>query len=191
MPTQFASKLSAARRARSIKSVVRWLVVAALCVGVGDCAASASSPSPAPPTRVETTDGRFHLTFEMPKTTWRATEAIDGTATLSLPGEDSVTISGSSYLMAFALDSADGTRHIVPIWPADCVTRAFEPGKPLTAPLGRRSGDGWTTAELSDPLLHLTPGDWTITAVAQFADGSGCAAVPHNLTAGISIHVSA
>jgi hypothetical protein len=189
MPTQFASKLSTGRRARSIKSAVRWLVVAALCAGVGACAASAGTP--APPARVETTDGRFHLTFEMPKTTWPATEAIDGTATLSLAGEGSVTISGSSFMIGFAFASADGMRHVVPIRPADCGTRAFEPGQPLTAPLGRRSGDGWTTAELSDPLLHLTPGDWTITAVAQFADGSGCTAVPHNLTASISIHVSA
>ena len=126
----------------------------------------------------------------MPKTTWRATEAIDGTATLSLAGDGSVTISGSSALFGFAFASADGTRHIVPIWQADCVPRTLEPGKPLTTSLDR-SGDGWTAAELSDPLLHLTPGDWTITAVSQFTDGSGCTAVPHNLTAGISIHVSA
>jgi hypothetical protein len=191
MRTLFASKLSADRRARSIKSAVRWLVVFALCVSAGACAASAGTPAPSAPTRVETTDGPFHLSFEMSKTTWRTTEAIDGTATLSLAGDSSVTISGSSFLIGFEFASADGTRHVVPIRPADCGTRAFEPSQPLTAPLGRRAGDGWTTTEQADPLLHLTPGDWTITAVAQFADGSGCTAVPHNLTASISIHVSA
>ena len=177
-------------RGAGLRKAVRWLVVFALCVSAGACTASASSPSPAPPTRVETSDGRFHLSFEMPKTTWRATETIEGEATLTLSGNDTVTISGSSALFGFAFASADGTRHIVPIWQADCGTRTLEPGKPLTTSLDR-SGDGWTAAELSDRLLHLTPGDWTITAVAQFADGSGCAAVPHNLTAGISIHVSA
>jgi len=190
MRTPLASKPGAGRRARSIKSVVRWLVVFALCVSAGACAASASSPSPAPPTRVETTDGRFHLALELPKTTWLTTEAVIGTATLSLAGEGSVTISGSSIVIGFALDSADGTRHVVPIWPADCGTRAFEPGKPLTETLGR-SGDGWTAAELSDRLLHLTPGDWTITAVARFADGTACSGESYTLNAAVLVHVTA
>jgi hypothetical protein len=189
MRTQFASKADVGRRARSIKSAVRWLVVFALCASAGACAASASSPSPAPPTRVETSDGRFHLALELPKTTWLTTEAVIGTATLWLSGEGSATISGSSALFGFAFDSADGRRHVVPVWQADCGSRTLEPGNPLTQPLAGKSGDGWATAELSDPLLHLTPGDWTITAVSQFSDGSGCATVPHNLTASIAVHV--
>ena len=173
-----------------MRIAVRWLLIATLCVGAGACAGSSISPSPEPPARTETTDGRFHLTFEMPKTTWRASETIEGEATLTLSGNDTVAISGSSALFGFAFDSADGTRHIVPIWPADCYPRTLDHGNPMTQTLAGKSGDGWTTAELSDPLLHLTHGDWTITAVSQFSDGSGCATVPHNLTASVPIHVA-
>jgi hypothetical protein len=186
-----------ARRRAGWTSDARRVLVAALCLCaiVGGCASSAASSTaatpPGPmPTSAEMTDGRFHLTFEMPKTTWSTTETIEGTATLSLSGDGSLTISGPGYLIGYAFATADGGRHIVPIWQTECLIRTVTVGEPITAPLGR-SGDGWTAEELADPALHLTPGDWTISAVAQFQDGAGCLGPLPNLTASISIHVTA
>ena len=96
------NKLTAGLTA-GLRSVVglagRRLLAAELCLVVAGCAAGANAstaPSqaaltPAPtPAQATDTQGQYRLVFELPRTDWRASDAITGEATLSLIGADAV-----------------------------------------------------------------------------------------------------
>lgn len=90
-----------------IAAILRGLLATTLCLILGGCAyggpASSSTTMTTPPSaaatnlpvRAEDKDDHFHLVFELPKATWRTTEAINGQATLSLVGTSSMNVSGS------------------------------------------------------------------------------------------------
>jgi hypothetical protein len=147
--------------------------------------------------RAETTEGPFRLVFELPKDTWRADEAIDGLATLSLVEGTGIDLGGSGRgLLGFGIDEVNGSRHMGPAWTLDCHTYRLVRDNPMTSPI-RKSG-GFSADEpnadfyrsfFADPVVHLPPGDWKITAVASFVEGQRCTGQDHLLQASIVIHV--
>jgi hypothetical protein len=185
-------------------------VRALLVVAVVFCGfAAGCGPSPAPsanagptrtvPARAEDSQGSLRLVFELPKSEWRANEAISGEATLSVIGSDAVDYGspGSGPIM-FSFDQIDGDRHMSsPEFP-DCRWRRLEPGIPVSSPI-RKGGSYGPSAQPSDfdrwwatdPELHLPPGEWRITAIAE-AWHATCPG-PGDLTlhAAVVLHVSA
>jgi hypothetical protein len=206
MRTPFASKLSAAQTAgrRSAKAAIAWpILVAALCLVVAGC--SATTPTPAAPTPVPTpaqataTQGRYQLVFELPKTDWRASDSITGLATLSLIGSGGVDFGSSgSGPIGFGFDEVGGSRQMGPAWTADCTSRRLDAGQPKTSQITKSGGFigedpnvDFYRSFFADPLVHLPAGDWTITAVASFVEGTLCSGASYTLKAAILVHVSA
>ena len=144
-------------------------------------------------------DGPFQLTFELPRTTFKAGETIEGQATLAAVGGTPIEF-GSSGGGPFVFDFAEigGRRHIGGAMTADCAPYRLDPGKPMTSAIrksGGFSGDDpdapFYASFLHDPIVRLPAGDWTITAVASLVEGVGCSGASRNLTAPITIHVKA
>ncbi len=150
--------------------------------------------------RAEATEGPFRLVFELPKDTWRADEAIDGLATLSLVEGTGMDLGGSGGggggLIGFGIDEVDGSRHMGPAFTADCAPYRLEAGKPMTSPIKKSGGfsaedpnAAFYNGFFADPAVHLPPGDWTISAVASFVEGQGCSGQSHDMRASILVHV--
>jgi hypothetical protein len=207
MPTQFATRLSAAKRAgrRSAKAAIaRPILAVALCLAVIGCSATTptpANPSQAVPTPAQATDtqGRYRLVFELPRTDWRASDAITGLATLSLIGSGGVDFGSSGAgPLGFGFDEVGGSRQMGPIWTADCMYGRLESGQPKASPITKSGGFigedpnvAFYRSFFADPLVHLPAGDWTITAVANFVEGSGCSGASYTLKAAVLVHVTA
>jgi hypothetical protein len=160
------------------------------------------APSPTAPTPARATDiqGLYSLVFELPQTDWHTTDSITGTATLSFLGAarlDYVAWGGQPLLFSF--DEVGGSRHVIGTYFSNnCPGNHLDPGKPFSSPIVR-SGSYTTNGPdsdfyrsfLHDPLLHLPAGDWTITAVASFAEGDGCSDIRQMLKAAVTVHVTA
>ena len=211
MRIPFANELSA-RLTASSRSVAgltgRRLVTAALCLVVVGCSggttASASpsqaAPTPAPsPAQATDTQGRYQLVFELPRTDWQTTDSITGLATLSLIGSGGVDFGSSgSGPIGFGFDEVGGSRQMGPVWTADCRYDRLESGQPKTSPITKSGGFiaedpnvDFYRSFFADPLVHLPAGDWTITAVANFVEGSGCSGASYTLKAAVLVHVTA
>jgi hypothetical protein len=169
------------------------------------------APSPSPPAglastpslssapaavRADSQEGPFRLTFELPKDTWSADENIQGLATLSLVDGTVTDVGGSRSLFAFDFAEVGGSRHMDAAWTLECGPHHLVAGAPLTSPITKSGGfsaddpnAAFYRAFLAGPDTHLPAGDWTITAVAPFAEGSQCQGQDHTLRAGIRIHV--
>ncbi|MGD0122641.1 MAG: hypothetical protein ABSC46_08790 [Candidatus Limnocylindrales bacterium] len=176
-----------------------FCIVASAC-GLGPVPPASAGPTTSVPARAEDSQGSFRLVLELPKTEWHTNEAITGEATLSVIGSEAVYYgsSGSGPIL-FSFDQLDGNRHMSGPETADCRWRRLEPGIPVSSPI-RKSGPGfgpdakpsdfdrwWAT----DPEIHLPPGEWRITAIAEawhaICPGPGDLA----LRAAIVLHVSA
>jgi hypothetical protein len=163
----------------------------------GPSASPISSASPMPSVYAMSQQGPFQLEFRLPKDTWTADEAIDGLATLAIVSNSGVDLGGSGGgLIGFGFAQVDGSRHVEPGWRADCGPYRLDPGKPITSPIKKSGGfiadqpdADFYRAFFADPLVHLAPGDWTITAVATFVEGRECSGQSHTMTAGVLIHV--
>jgi hypothetical protein len=198
-----SSRQVAALIARAVPENSWRTLFAALLLSVSAVGCLGTASLSASPARVETSDGRFHLTFEMPKATWGTTEALSGSATLSRSdagtSDQGEAVSGSSSRIVFAYaEIGGGQRHVDPVWPADCLDWSLGGGKSATSTLtksgGWQPGDpnaSFSQAFLTDPQIHLPPGDWTISARAQFYEGSSCDGAAHDLSADVQVHVTA
>jgi hypothetical protein len=181
---------------------VLGLAVAALLVA--GCAAPAATAAPpagplatAPP--AAEVDGLFRLELALPRTEWRAGEAITGTATLSYAGAAPTTVYGSgSGVIAFSYAEVGGSRRVEPVWTADCAPHPLGPAAPITAGLygsGVVSGtepdaDFLRSFLASDPgVVRLPAGTWDVSAVTMFLDGEGCSGANHEMTATVRIEV--
>ena len=206
MRTLLANKLTAGLTA-CLRSVVglagRRFLAAALCLAVNGC--SATTPTPAAPTPAPTpaqstdTQGRYHLVFELPKTDWRASDSITGQATLSLVGSGGTDFGASGEgPFAFGFDAVDGNLHVGWTMTSDCGNYHLDAGQPMSSPI-KKSGTYSATAApydfnrwfMTDPLVHLPAGDWTITAIASLVDGSYCSGAYYTLKAAVLVHVTA
>ena len=180
------------------------LVFLGLALGIAVTACGGSSPSPpiasiAPvgAERASDVQGAFQLTFELPKTTYRAGEAIEGRATLAVIGDAAVAF-GSSGGGPFVFDFAevDGPRRVGGAMTADCAPYRLEPGRPMTSAITKSGGFSADDPEapfyrafLADPVVSLPAGDWRITAGASLVEGVGCSGASRNLAAPIVVHV--
>ena len=161
-------------RAR-LMAVGAFCIVAAGC-GIGPVPPASAGPTASVPARSEDSQGSFRLVFELPKSEWRANEAISGEATLSVIGSEAVDYgsSGSGPIL-FSFDQLDGDRHVNGPETADCRWRRLEPGVPVSSPIRKRGPGYGPSAQPSDfdrwfstdPDLHLPPGVWRITATAE------------------------
>jgi hypothetical protein len=150
------------------------------------------------------TQGQFRLTFQMPRTTWRTGDSITGEATLSWLGSGTVGI-GSSGMgpIGFLFDEIGGSRHMGGAWTDNLVGRELSPTKPFTSQItksgafvGEDPNAAFYRSFYTDPLVHLPPGDWTISAIASFGTGQlpvGSAAsdgAQYMLRASVRVHVT-
>jgi hypothetical protein len=205
------NKLTAGLTA-GLRSVVglagRRLLAAALCLVVAGCAAgntTSTAPSqaaltPAPtPAQATDTQGRYQLVFELPRTDWQTTDSITGEATLSLIGADAVDFGASGMgPLAFGFDEVGGNRHVGWTMTADCKSYHLDAVQSISSPLKKSGGYSADAAPsdfnrwfMTDPLVHLPAGDWTITAVASLVDGSYCSGAYYTLKTTVVVHVTA
>jgi hypothetical protein len=175
----------------------------AFALVVGACDGS-SAPSPAtaspdgPAQRVSDVQGAFQLTFELPRTTFRAGEPIDGLATLGVIGDGAIAF-GSSGGGPFVFDFAEieGGRHVGGVMDGACAAYRLEPGRPMTSEITKSGAFSAEDPEaafyrtfLSDPVVSLPAGDWRITAAAALVEGKGCSGASRNLAAPITVRVT-
>jgi hypothetical protein len=180
------------------------LATAALAFGfvLGACAGSTppspASPSVGPAQRASDVQGAFQLTFELPRTTYRAGEAIEGRATLGVIGGAAVAF-GSSGDGPFVFDFAEigGERRVGGAMTADCAPYRLEPGRPMASGITKSGGYSADDPEAAfaqafldgNPVVSLPAGDWRITAGASLVEGEGCSGASRSLAAPIVVHV--
>lgn len=211
MRTPLANKLTADQTVgspSSLAGVLRPILGAALCLVVAGCAAgntpstapSQATVTPAPtPVRATDTQGRYQLVFELPRTDWQTTDSITGQATLSLVGSGGVDFGSSGGgPIGFGFAEVGGSRQMGPAWTADCRFDRLVAGQPKTSQITKSGGFigedpnvAFYRSFFADPLVHLPAGDWTITAVANFVEGSGCSGASYTLKAAILVHGTA
>lgn len=179
------------------RSVARPAVlVVALGLVAQACVSGSPGGSAAPPS-AQAVDGPFRLSFELAKSSWALSEAIDGTATLSYAGSGPLQLwSSGAGPLGFGFVEVGGTRMMGPAWTSDCRQRSIEPGKPIVSAI-RKSG-GWIGEDpnapfyrsfFADPQIYLPAGDWDVMAVASFDEGV-CGGTHHELKTTIRIHVA-
>ncbi|HEY4752701.1 MAG TPA: hypothetical protein VIH37_05400, partial [Candidatus Limnocylindrales bacterium] len=156
----------------------RGLVLAGLLAVVAGCAIAPSGPPATPPPPAAEVDGPFRLELALPRTDWRAGEAITGTATLSYAGAAPTTVYGSGVgVIAFSYAEVGGTRRVDPAWTADCTPHPIGPAAPITAELSKSGAVGGTEPDAdflrsfltTDPgVVRLPAGTWDVSAVTMF-----------------------
>lgn len=175
-------------------------VVGLLIAACGATPTGAPTPTAEPSAgQAVAVEGRFRLTFDLPRTTWAEGEAITGLATLELLGEGAAQLGGSgSGLFGFAFEEVGGRRKIEPAWTADCRAYQLDAGRPMTSTITKAGGfsaddpdAAFYEAFFRDPVLHLPAGTWRITAVASFIDGADCSGQSRDLRAPILVQVTA
>ncbi len=125
------------RRHREMHQLLPRLVLATVVVGC------ASPPTPTPPAtpeviRVVDTEPPFSLVFEVPSSTWRSGEAIEGTVSLRVAEGGPSTVYGSAGgPFMFTYRELNGTRFVEPVADAACGGHPVTPDAPITKPLGK------------------------------------------------------
>ena len=140
-----------------------------------------NSPSPATGT-AEDVEGRFRLTFVLPRTIWNADEAIEGEAILALIDDElaELGIAGNGPI-EFIFKEVGGSREMGPAWDTVCDSARLTAASPIVRSIRKSGGysDNLPDADFylsffADPLVRLPAGEWDITAVAEFTDGRDC-----------------
>lgn len=195
--------------------ILALMVVAAGCTSPGGASTSepttspsavseapASPPPAAPPSvrsgTAEQVEGRFRLTFSLPRTTWSSDEGIEGVAALALIDGDLAELSGASSLLAFTFAEVDGRRQMGPAWDTICARYRLPAGSPIISPITKSGGYGEGDPDVNfyrsffaDPLVRLPAGDWDISAVAEFIDDPDCRGEDdHSMRATVRVHVT-
>ena len=166
-------------------------------------AACASPPTPTPPAtpeviRVVDAEPPFSLAFEVPRSTWRSGEAIEGTVSLRVAEGGPTTVYGAAGgPFMFTYRELNGTRFVEPVADAACGGHPIAPDAPITGPIGKSGAwsesdpdDAFIQAFLKGPDVRLPAGDWAVTAAAIFSEGLVCDGFSHDLTATIELHVT-
>ena len=177
------------------------LLTLGLCLAIAGCGADATTPPPSQGSalqRAEDREGAFRLTFEVPRTSWKADEPIDGLASLAVVGGNGAEFGASGGgVFGFEFREVSGTRQVAAVWAADCAPYRLEVGTTMTSRITKSGGfsaehpnAAFIRAFLADPIVRLPAGDWTITALAQFVEGRGCSGASRTLAAPILVHVT-
>jgi hypothetical protein len=123
---------------------------------------------------------------------------MEGRATLSVVNGGGIDLGGSGGgLVGFAFAQVGGPRRVDPAWDAVCAPYRVEVGKPITSGI-KKSGAftddqpdaAFYRAFLTDPVVRLPAGDWTIAAVASFVEGKGCSGASRTMTTTLIVHVT-
>lgn len=156
------------------------------------------SPTPATGT-AEEVEGRFRLTFVLPRTTLSPDEAIEGEAVLALVDDElaDLGVAGNGPI-EFIFMEVGGSREMGPAWDTVCDSARLTAASPIVRSIRKSGGysDDQPNAEFyraffADPLVRLPAGDWDITAVAEFMDGRDCAtADQHSMRATVRVQIS-
>jgi len=177
-------------------------MIVAICLVVAGCGAGPATPTaPTASTtneRAATLQGRFQLVFDLARGSWKAGDVVEGFATLALVDGVGVDLSGSGGgLFGFDFAEVNGTRHVAPVSTADCGPYRLELGKPMMSAIRKSGGISdddpnadFYRAFLTDPIVRLPAGDWTITAIADFIEGKTCSGASRRLTAPIVVHIT-
>ena len=172
--------------------------LAVVAVVVGAMALSRGTTAGGPVTAVAT-DGDFRLTLSVPHSRYPAGQAITGVdAVLEYTGSaPSVLIGHASQVIGFAIASADGRHKTEPAWAQSCGQSELSGSAPASAAFSKSGGYWpeesdypWLKAYFDNQSLVLDPGQWTITAVAEFSDGT-CGGRSHEIRAAATIDVVA
>ncbi|CAN5795639.1 hypothetical protein BH24CHL6_BH24CHL6_06510 [soil metagenome] len=184
--------------------IFRRLLVPVIALASVACAAPSPStletdpPERARPARAQDLGQPFRLVFELPSTSWRAGDSVEGQATLELLEGDSAVFSGSGGgPLGFEFVEIDGRRRMSPVWTGDCAVHQLDAASPLVSPITKSGGfsaddpDAQFYRDFFDrPDVQLTPGEWEISAVAVFREGHGCTGREHMLRASIRVDIS-
>jgi hypothetical protein len=185
---------------------VRLPVALALSLVLGGCSGNAPTTSPAPtsptvavPIRAETVQGRYRLSFELPRSTWKAGEPIDGVATLALVNGPGVDLGGSAGgLFVFDFAAVDGSHHVQPGADAACAPYRLEQERPMSSSIKKSGGFSpdepdapFYRAFFRDPIVRLPAGEWRITAIVWFVEGRGCAGQSRTIQVPLTAHIVA
>jgi hypothetical protein len=172
-------------------------LVLGACAGPTPPSSAASLPA-GPAQSASDIQGPFRLTFELPRTTFRAGEAIEGRAALGVIGGAAVAFGssgGGPFVFSFA--EINGRRSMGGAMTADCAPYRLEPVRPMTSGITKSGGfsnddpeAAFYRAFLSNPIVSLPAGDWRITAGASLVEGEGCSGASRNLAAPIVVHVT-
>jgi hypothetical protein len=192
---------------------MRVLTLLVIVLAVAACGGPAPSgtpaqtdkATPATPTLEGTTavahatdvEGRFVLTFELPRATFTSTDAITATATLGTTnGRDAGIVASGGGPLGFSFTEVGGTRQMGFGMTADCVRYTVGGEAPITS--GIRKSGGWGGEDpnaafyeqfFADPEVHLPAGTWDIAAVAVFAEAT-CGGIERNLSATIRVTIT-
>jgi hypothetical protein len=187
---------------------MRLLTLLVIVLAVAACGGPAPSGTPAQTdeaTLEATTavahatdiEGRFVLTFELPRATFTSTDAITATATLgTTDGRDAGIVASGGGPLGFSFTEIGGTRQMGFGMTDDCVRYTIGAQAPITSGI-RRSG-GWGSGDpnaafyqqfFADPEVHLPAGTWDIAAVAVFAEAT-CGGIQRNLSATIRVTIT-
>ncbi len=173
-------------------------------IGAALFAAAACGPGPTDGTPApggivdsQAQDGAFRVTIHAERPTYRTSEAIGISATLTYAGpEPTVVVLGSgSGLVGFAVRQLDGHLRMGPAWLQSCRTYSMGRGAAVAVPFVKSGGfvpsdpDGpFWQAFFADKELHLPAGTWQIDAVLDANLGS-CGGEQHPLTASVIVRV--
>ncbi len=176
-------------------------IIVAACVGASP---SPVGPSPSPvgpspsPVVAEANKGPFKLQLALPRADWHATDTINGEATLSLVGVETLKFgTTASGPIIFSFAEVGGSRSVEGIHSLDCKQSTLEAGKPLVVPITKQ-GAYDPAAPSSDfhkwfmtgPHLQLPAGTWRITAVAYVNTDDICPDESHALRVSVELHVT-
>ena len=169
------------------------LLLGAFCLTVAGCGSAA--PAAVASARAVGSDSRFQLDFSVPRTDWSTNDSITGEAKLSYLGSGSVAVAGSEFIQ-FEVDKAGGGISVVPVSDLVCTHDSLEAGKPITSQITKSAGwgpndpnVGFLQSFFANPQVRLPAGDWTITAISTFSEGTECSQTPQTLRASVVIHV--
>ena len=168
------------------------LVLAALITA---CAGPA--PVPVPNVDGNAQDEEFGLRIHASQAVFRSSEPIVVDATLSYLGRAaSADIYGDSGVVGFGLKQLDGRLHMSAVSDLMCTATRVDRLVPVHRPFSKSGGftgedpdAAFWRAYFADPVLHLPPGTWQITAYAGFTTGEGCSGPQHALTATVPVLV--
>ena len=176
-------------------STVRRFALLLLVGLISACVGPA--PVPVPNLDGNAQDEEFGLRIHASQAVFRSSEPIVVDATLSYLGRAaSADIFGDSSVVGFGLKQLDGRLHMTAVSDLMCIPTRVDRLVPVHRAFSKSGGfmgedpdAAFWRAYFADPVLHLPPGTWQISADASFTTGEGCSGPRHTLTATVPVLV--
>jgi hypothetical protein len=147
----------------------------------------------------EAADDGYKLKIAAEQDRYRAGQLIDGIVAelVNIAAPDPAALTGSGGgLVGFAIERDSPHLRVDPVWTMDCVPYSLPRDQALTYAFSKSGGYApedpnadFFRAYFASRQLRLPAGRWTITAIANFNEGTDCRGPLHNLSASISLTV--